>query len=55
MKYICLGYYDKGKFDAMAESERNGMFDRSSFECVDRLRANGHWVVAKRSRVRNPP
>ena len=27
MKYICLGYYDKGKFDAMTESERNAMFD----------------------------
>ena len=27
MKYICLGYYDKSKFDAMAESDRNAMFD----------------------------
>jgi hypothetical protein len=30
-----LGYYDKGKFDAMTETERNAMFDN--------LRANGHW------------
>ena len=43
MKYICLGYYDKGKFDAMTESERNAMFDRC-FEYDDHLRANGHWA-----------
>jgi hypothetical protein len=42
MKYICLGYYDKGKFEAMTESERNGLFDRC-FEYDDHLRANGHW------------
>jgi hypothetical protein len=41
MKYICLGYYDKGKFDALAESERNAMFD-ACFEYDDHLRANGH-------------
>ena len=22
MKYICFGYYDKGKFDGMTEGER---------------------------------
>ena len=43
MKYICLGYYDKGKFDGMTEGERNAMFD-TCFEYDDRLRANGHWV-----------
>ena len=42
MKYICLGYYDKAKFDAMTERERNGLFDRC-FEYDDHLRANGHW------------
>jgi hypothetical protein len=42
MKYICLGYYDKGKFDGMTESERNAMFD-ACFEYDDHLRANGHW------------
>jgi hypothetical protein len=41
MKYICLGYYDKSKFDAMTESERNAMFD-ACFEYDDHLRANGH-------------
>ncbi len=43
MKYICLGYYDKDKFEAMSESERNGMFD-TCLAYDDHLRANGHWV-----------
>ena len=43
MKYLCLGYYDKGKFDGMTESERNAMFDRC-FEYDDHLRANGQWA-----------
>jgi hypothetical protein len=43
MKYICLGYYDKGKFDGMTEDERNAMFD-TCFEYDDHLRANGHWA-----------
>src|SRR5206468_12377791 len=41
MKYICLGYYDKAKFDAMPETERNAMFD-TCFDYDDHLRANGH-------------
>jgi hypothetical protein len=43
MKYICLGYYDKGKFDGMSEAERNAMFD-TSLEYDDYLRANGHFA-----------
>ena len=43
MKYICLGYYDKGKFDGMTEAERNAMFD-TCFAYDDHLRANGHWA-----------
>jgi hypothetical protein len=43
MKYICLGYYDKGEFDSMSEAERNAMFDKC-FEYDDHLRANGHWA-----------
>ena len=43
MKYICLGYYDKGKFDGMTEAEQNAMFD-TCFDYDDRLRANGHWA-----------
>jgi hypothetical protein len=43
MKYICLGYYDKGKFDGLPEAERNAMFD-ACFEYEEHLRANGHYV-----------
>jgi hypothetical protein len=42
MKYLCLGYYDKAKFDAMSEAERNAMFD-ACFEYDDHFRATGHW------------
>jgi len=42
MKYICLGYYDKGKFDAMTETERNAMFDKC-FDYDNHLRGNGQW------------
>lgn len=43
MKYICLGYYDKDKFDRMTETERNAMFD-ACFAYDDHLRANGYWA-----------
>jgi hypothetical protein len=43
MKYICLGYYDKSKFDAMTDAERNAMFD-TCFDYDDHLRANGQWA-----------
>jgi hypothetical protein len=46
MKYICLGYYDKGKFDGMAEGDRNAMFD-ACFEYDDHLRANGNWACGE--------
>ncbi len=42
MKYICLGYYDKAKFDAMTETERNAMYD-ACFAYDEHMRANGHW------------
>jgi hypothetical protein len=42
MKYICLGYYDKAKFDAMPETERNAMFD-ACFDYDEHFRATGHW------------
>ena len=41
MKYICLGYMEPGKFEAMTEDEQHAMFDEC-FEYNDRLRANGH-------------
>ncbi len=43
MKYICLGYYDKSKHEAMTEAERQAMFD-ACFTYDDHLRANGHWA-----------
>jgi hypothetical protein len=43
MKYICLGYIEPGKFEDMAEDERNAVFDEC-FEHNDHLRANGHLV-----------
>ncbi len=43
MKYICFGYYDEGKFQAMAEDERNTMFDKC-LEYDDHLRTHGHWA-----------
>jgi hypothetical protein len=43
MKYICLGYYDRGKHLAITEGERNAMFD-ACFDYDDHLRANGHWA-----------
>ena len=29
MKYICLGYYDRSKHEAMTEAEKQAMFDMS--------------------------
>src|SRR5579863_2449307 len=46
MKYICLGYYDKAKFDGLPESERNAMFD-ACFEYDEHLRASGHSVAGE--------
>jgi hypothetical protein len=43
MKYLCFGYYDKGKFDSLTEAERNAMFD-TCFDYDDHLRANGNWA-----------
>ena len=43
VKYLCFGYYNKRKFDAMSEAERNAMFD-ACLDYDDHLRANGHWA-----------
>ena len=43
MKYICLGYYDEKKWEAMSESERCTMMDEC-FAYDDVLRKNGHFV-----------
>jgi hypothetical protein len=41
MKYVCLGYYDKDKFEALSENERNLMFDQC-FAYDEHLRASGN-------------
>ena len=46
MKYVCLGYYHKRKFDDMTEAERNAMFD-TCFDYDDHLRANGNWAIGE--------
>ncbi len=43
MKYVCLGYYDRGEFEGMTAAERNAMFD-TCFDYDDHLRAGGHWA-----------
>ena len=42
MKYICLGYLDESKWEAMSETERNALMDEC-FAYDDVLRANGHF------------
>src|SRR5579862_5024260 len=46
MKYICLGYYDKSKHDAMTQAEKDAMFD-ACFAYDDHLRANGQWAIGE--------
>jgi hypothetical protein len=43
MKYICLGYLDEEKWEAMPESERNALME-DCFAYDDVLRKNGHFV-----------
>jgi hypothetical protein len=43
MKYICLGYMEESKWDAMSESERNELMDEC-FTYDDELRRNGHFA-----------
>jgi len=44
MKYICLGYIERGRVEGMTDDERNAMLDEC-FEHNDHLRANGHLVA----------
>lgn len=43
MKYICLGYIDQKKWEAVSESERNALMDEC-FAYDDVLRDNGHFA-----------
>src|SRR4029453_6583082 len=44
MRYICLGYIERGKVEGMTDVERNAMLDEC-FEHNDHLRANGHLIA----------
>ena len=43
MKYICLGYMEAGKFEAMSERERENFVD-GCFAYDDVLRKGGHFA-----------
>ena len=43
MKYICLGYINEKKWEALSEKERNAIMDEC-FTYDDILRENGHFV-----------
>lgn len=43
MKYICLGYIDEKKWEALSESEQNVIMDEC-FAYDDILREKGHFV-----------
>jgi hypothetical protein len=45
MKYICLGYFDEKKWEAMSKNEQNAYMDEC-FAYDDELRKKGHWVAA---------
>ena len=43
MKYVCMGFMEAGKFEAMSEGERNAFVD-GCFAYDDVLRKNGHFA-----------
>jgi hypothetical protein len=43
MKFICLGYTEEKKWDAMSKNERDAMIEEC-FAYDDVLRKHGHWV-----------
>jgi hypothetical protein len=43
MKFICLGYYDEKKYNALSASARAALME-SCFAYDDELRKNGHWL-----------
>jgi hypothetical protein len=44
MKYICLGYFDEKKWEAMGKTEQDAYMDEC-FAYDDELRKKGHWVA----------
>lgn len=43
MKYICLGYIEDGKWDALTEDQRKSLMEEC-FAYDDELRKNGHFL-----------
>ena len=43
MKFMCLGYMDESKWEALSERERDAMM-KECFAYDDVLRANGHFA-----------
>ena len=43
MKFVCLGYMEAGRFEALSEAERNAFMD-ACFAYDDVLRKNGHFA-----------
>ena len=46
MKYICLGYFDEMKWEALSETERNALMDEC-FAYDDVLRKDGHFAAGE--------
>jgi hypothetical protein len=46
VKYMCLGYLDEKRFEAMTEAERNAFLD-SCFAYDEVLRAKGHFLTGE--------
>lgn len=43
MRFICLGYYDEKRFNALSPSEQGALME-DCFAFDDELRKNGHWL-----------
>jgi hypothetical protein len=43
MKYVCLGYFEEKKWEALTETERNALMDEC-FAYDDVLRKDGHFA-----------
>ncbi len=43
MKYLCLGYHDEQRWQAMPDRERSALMDET-FAYADYLKANGHII-----------
>lgn len=43
MKFVCIGYYDEARWNALPESEQNTLMD-ACFAFDDELSRNGHFA-----------